>query len=653
MSNLRLKLPDARATSSSPKRLRLGQILINSGVIAQKDLLHGLALQRRVDVPLGEVLAAEGLLSRTEVLQALGRQFNAQAVDLIDDPADPRLQSRIPSALCLQFSAVPWLEVGDRLLVATARPDTFARLCAFMGEPGTRMLPVVADLSQIQMELGRLYGNELAYKAATRVPAANSCRSWEINPRRRTAWALGLFCVIFMLLCLAPAEVLTVAMLWAVLTLLMTTILKAGALYKTLSAPPPSPKPPTPTELAGFRLPRVSVLVPLLQEKEIAGALIARLTKLTYPKSLLQVVLVLEAGDTVTRDTIDRTELPDWISVIEVPEANLLKTKPRALNYALDFCRGSIIGVWDAEDAPEPDQIEQVVSRFQQAPDNVACPQGRLDYYNSRSNWMSRCFAIEYATWWRILLPGVARMGLVVPLGGTTLFFRRKILHRLCGWDAHNVTEDADLGLRLARYGYVTELLPTVTYEEANCRPWAWVRQRSRWLKGFLITWCVHMRSPRALLKDLGLIRFLGVQTLFLATFSQFALAPLLWSLWLSFFGLPHPVADTLGPQVMNGIVAIFIFSELLNLGSSAVAVSGPRHRHLLAYIPTMPFYFALGALAAFKALYEFVRSPFFWDKTAHGHTEGSVNLPMNSNHAPEVTKSHPLAEPLPASAAS
>jgi cellulose synthase/poly-beta-1,6-N-acetylglucosamine synthase-like glycosyltransferase len=361
------------------------------------------------------------------------------------------------------------------------------------------------------------------------------------------------------------------------------------------------------------------VLVPLLNENEIAGKLIQRLTRLTYPKSLLDVVLVLEAGDTVTRNTIARTQLPSWISVIEVPSANNLRTKPRALNYALDFCRGSIIGVWDAEDAPEADQIEKIVTRFQDAPENVACLQWVLDYYNARTNWISRCFAIEYATWWRMILPGVAQLGLVVPLGGTTLFFRRSILERLCGWDAHNVTEDADLGIRLARHGYVTELIPTVTFEEANCRAWPWVKQRSRWLKGFLITWLVHMRAPRALLRDLGLIRFLGVQTLLLATFAQFALAPLLWSFLLIPAGFNHPVATTLGVQVATGMAWFFLFSELINLTISLIAVSRREHRHLMAFVFTLPLYFPMAALSAYKALKELVVEPFYWDKTQHG----------------------------------
>ena len=326
----------------------------------------------------------------------------------------------------------------------------------------------------------------------------------------------------------------------------------------------------------------------------------------------------------MTRETIARTTLPSWFDVIEVPQANRLRTKPRALNYALDFCNGSIIGVWDAEDAPEVDQIDRIVQHFANAPRNVACVQGVLDYYNARTNWISRCFTIEYAAWWRVLLPGIARLGLIIPLGGTTLFFRRDVLEDLCGWDAHNVTEDADLGVRLARHGFKTDLLPTVTYEEANFRPWPWVKQRSRWLKGFLITWCVHMRKPAQLLKEVGLARFLGIQTLFLATFNQFICAPLLWSFCLTLFGFSHPVEITLGTTVLGWLFYFFVFAEVLNISIAIKAASRAEHRHLLPWVVTLPLYFILGTFAAYKALYEFVVSPFYWDKTQHGVTTQS-----------------------------
>lgn len=623
MNTLRLVRPDpvpapnlmAPAITYEP----IGRMLLARGKIAHTDLDHALKIQGHIDAPLGEIMVSEGLLSKRDVLGALAAQCHAQGADLDLDPPALKMAACLPAEVCLRYGVVPWKRDGLRILVATSSPADFAALCKQMKRRGLSLFPAIADDLQIQSHLSRLYGRELAEKALTRVPLAESCRGWAAQGDHRSVWAAVIAGTLLVALLLAPMWTLTIGILWAVLTLIMTSGMKAAAFVAQLTHKPAKRVNNFDLRSAKFRLPRVSVLVPLLKEKEIAGQLIARLSGLTYPKSLLNVVLVLEEGDDMTRETIARTELPEWMSVIEVPGAGSLTTKPRALNYALDFCRGSIIGVWDAEDWPEADQIERVVTRFNEAPKNVVCLQGILDYYNSRTNWLSRCFTIEYATWWRVILPGIAKLGLVLPLGGTTLFFRRDALETLGGWDAHNVTEDADLGVRLARHGYVTELLPTVTHEEATSRAWPWVRQRSRWLKGFMITYFVHMRNPVQLLRDLGLKRFIGLQTIFLATFSQFAAAPLLWSFWLTVTGITHPVEATLGVDALWIFAGIFIASEVLSLSMGIYAVSGRAHRHLIAYVPTMMFYFTLGALASYKALWEMVRNPFFWDKTQHG----------------------------------
>ena len=421
--------------------------------------------------------------------------------------------------------------------------------------------------------------------------------------------------VLLCIILLFPYWALSIVMLWAAATLTLTIGIKGVGFIAQIAHTPPAP----PSQTRGFRLPQVSVMVPLLHEQEIAGALIKRLEKLTYSKSLLEIVLVLEASDTITRATISRTQLPDWIRVIEVPVAKGLTTKLRALNYALDFCRGSIVGVWDAEDVHKPDQIEKVVTHFDQSPDNVVCLQGVLDFYNPSENWISRCFTIEYATWWRVVLPGIAKLGFVIPLGGTTLFFKRNALEQLGRWDAHNVTKDADLGVRLARHSYVTELIPTVTYEEENCRPWRWVRQRSRWLKGFIITYCVHMRDPKRLMRDLGFKRIMGLQMIFLATFSQFAFAPVLWSFWITIFGYTHPIQNVLDETAILALILLFFIAEILTIAMSMTAVCAPNRRHLMKWVLTMPLYFTLGTLASYKALYEMIVTPFYWDKTEHG----------------------------------
>jgi hypothetical protein len=253
---------------------------------------------------------------------------------------------------------------------------------------------------------------------------------------------------------------------------------------------------------------------------------------------------------------------------------------------------------------------------------------------------MSRCFTLEYASWFRVLLPGIEKLGFAIPLGGTTLFFRRAALEELGGWDAHNVTEDADLGVRLARHGYRAELIDTVTEEEANSRPWPWVKQRSRWIKGYAMTWAVHMRNPRRLWRDLGPRRFLGVQLLFGGSLLSVFLAPVLWSYWLLAFDLPHPLRGAL-PAGVGTLLAAFLFSAyLLNIVVMITGCRGARHRHLVPWSLTLDLYFPLATLAGLKALAEMVTRPFYWEKTHHGIDDAWADA------APAIAPAADLAPP-------
>jgi len=622
VSNQRLILFNPKSVKTTNTARLLGRQLIEEGHITTTDLVHALEQQSKMDAQLGDILVANGALSSQTLLETLAMQSNAQHVDLNNDPCHASLSNILSAQICLKHQVVAWLRMGNSVLVARSHPDKFDVLRAEMKEAPFTFLPVIADPRQIQSQITRLYGEQLAEQALVQVPDHDSCRNWgQANLLKSRKVALGAVAVLFTI-AIFPDVALSIAMLWAALTLLLTIIIKGSGFLVHITG---KSRPPAHTlKDVNARLPCVSVMIPLFHEPEIADALITRLENLTYPKPLLDIVLVLEAADEITRTALQRIQLPSWIKVVVVPDAKGLTTKPRAMNYALDFCRGTIIGVWDAEDTPEPDQIEKVAARFNEAAPNVVCLQGMLDYYNARQNWISRCFTIEYATWWRVVLPGMARLGFVIPLGGTTLFFRRKALEKLGRWDAHNVTEDADLGVRLARYGYVTELIPTVTYEEANCRPWRWVRQRSRWLKGFMITYCVHMRDPKSLMRNLGFKRFMGLQMIFLATFSQFAFAPVLWSFWVTIFGYTHPIQNVLGETAILALIVLFFIAEILTITMGMTAVCAPNRRHLMKWVLTMPLYFTLGTLASYKALYEMIVTPFYWDKTEHGVSKKS-----------------------------
>jgi cellulose synthase/poly-beta-1,6-N-acetylglucosamine synthase-like glycosyltransferase len=245
--------------------------------------------------------------------------------------------------------------------------------------------------------------------------------------------------------------------------------------------------------------------------------------------------------------------------------------------------------------------------------------QCNLDFYNTNSNWLSRCFTIEYSAWFRVIMHGMQRLGLPLPLGGTSVFMRRKALEKLGGWDAHNVTEDADLGMRLARFGYRCEMVDSTTWEEANNVPVGWMKQRSRWIKGFIITWLTQMRHPRALLRDLGLAGFIGLQVVLLGTATAFLLAPVFWAMWLGVFGYEWGFFSLMPAWFWQGAFIGLLAGKAIMLTIASLAIHQKRKYGLLPFLLTMPLYWPLGTIAAYKAVYEIFFAPFYWDKTTHG----------------------------------
>lgn len=585
--------------------------LVADQVLSPVDADRATSNTLRLGVPLADVLLRQCNLPADIVARHQAKAYDTQAIDPTRRPPDATLVDRLGSRTCLRLGVLPWRQVDGTTVILTSRPDQFAAMQPDLEQNFGKLRMAISTQAQVTQAIITLFGPTLAAEAETCVPQQDSCRSWNTGRLSRIAGLLAVFllgCAYFV-----PNGLIVALTLWAVGVLAITTLLKVSAASIGLRPPPPQPRP-----VAESDLPVITMLIPLYREKAIASHLLVRLAALRYPRALLDVCLVLEQDDATTRATLARTALPGWMRAITVPPGQI-RTKPRALNYALPFARGSIIGVWDAEDAPAPDQLHVVARYFAAAAPQVACLQGVLDYYNTRNNWLTRCFTIEYAAWFRVVLPGLARLGLVVPLGGTTLFFRRHILEELGAWDAHNVTEDADLGLRLARRGYTTELIPTVTMEEANGRAWPWVKQRSRWLKGYAITYCVHMSNPARLLRELGLWKFAGVQVLFLGTLSLFVLVPAFWSLWLVSLGVAHPFQDWLGPWGFRAIVIVFITAELLALLVNLVGLHKAGKLRLSGWALTLPVYFPLAALAAYRGLAELVTRPFYWDKTVHG----------------------------------
>ncbi len=636
MSNSQMRLVELDAPPDRTSGRRpLGRLLVERGLIKTSDVLATLGHQRFSDVQLGQLLRARDLISETDLLRTLADQFDVPFITPDDLPPDMSLLREIEPHVALRTQSMPWARVDGTTLIATSAPEAFEETLATLP---AQLLPasmIVVESATIERLICAQNTQELTSRAEQLVPADLSCRA--LPEQIKTLLALGL-----------PLFVLALFMQWVTLSGLYrglfsfavsmvcvgVAIKTAGALIHILSRRRPlKSQPPHPD-----KLPRVTLLIPLHDESDILNALLQRIGLISYPKALLDVILVIEANDAHTRTHLERAELPSWMRVLIVPPGRIM-TKPRALNYALPFCHGDVIGIYDAEDAPAPDQIMDVASAFASLPKEVACIQAILDFYNARANALSRFFAIEYATWFRLILPGVVQMGLAIPLGGTSVFFRREALEKLHGWDAHNVTEDADLGIRLARAGYRTHLVKSVTMEEANNQPWPWIKQRSRWLKGYLITYFTHMRNPLRLLFELGAWKFVGFQAFFLSSISQYMLAPMIWSCMFIYLGAPEWAYVVLPSSYLNTIALAFMFMWCASTSVYVVAVSGKEHRHLVPWTLCMSAYMALGTLAIYKGAWELITRPFYWEKTAHGHSAEFLAHPTSEEPASSLSR--------------
>ncbi len=370
--------------------------------------------------------------------------------------------------------------------------------------------------------------------------------------------------------------------------------------------------------LSEEELPVYSVLVPVFRETAVLPQLLWGLSRLNYPVEKLDIKIIVEEFDTGLRRALQKYSLPPHIEIIVVPQGQP-QTKPRALNYALQFCRGSLLTIYDAEDVPEPNQLRGVAREFLNADERLACLQAQLTSYNPNENWLTRQFTVEYATLFGLILPALATRNLPLALGGTSNHFRIHILTRIGGWDPHNVTEDADLGFRLARLGFRTGVVDSLTYEEASTQFANWMKQRARWLKGFMQTWLVHMRNPVKTGRELGPTGFWTLQALtagivLSALFHPFLMALTLWFLIID----PQQVSlPTMVLASLNLEVFVLGYGVAMLAGKKALRLRGLSGWWFT--IATMPIYWLLISIAAWFALWQFIFAPFNWNKTEHG----------------------------------
>ncbi len=381
-------------------------------------------------------------------------------------------------------------------------------------------------------------------------------------------------------------------------------------------------------EIVEDDLPVYTILLPVYKEDKLIKKLIWNLQAIDYPRERLDIKLLIEEDDDKTLNAVRSLDFPAIFEVVVVPFL-MPKTKPKACNYGLHFARGKYLTIYDAEDIPDTDQLKKVVSMFGKLPSNYICIQSALNYYNRNENFLTRMFTLEYSYWFDYMLPGLDTLDIPIPLGGTSNHFKLANLVELGAWDPFNVTEDADLGVRAYAKGYKIAVINSTTYEEANNEPFNWIRQRSRWIKGYMQTYLVHMRDPVALWKKLGWRGFLGFSFFIGATPLTFLVYPFLLAIFFSYLIFDLSSIRTLFPDwVLFMSIFNLMVGNILMIYINMMAVFKRRFYELILFSIANPIYWLMHSAAAFKGLYQLIVNPFYWEKTDHGLSK--VNSPTN-----------------------
>ncbi|MBI4034857.1 MAG: glycosyltransferase, partial [Candidatus Chisholmbacteria bacterium] len=368
-------------------------------------------------------------------------------------------------------------------------------------------------------------------------------------------------------------------------------------------------------------LPFYSILCPLYREPHVVGQFLQAIAHLDWPKSRLDVMLLLEQDDTETIEKVQKLDIPSYVRVLVVPDS-APKTKPKACNWGLAHAKGEYVVIYDAEDIPDPKQLKTAYLAFAKAPAKTVCLQAKLNFYNPHHNLLTRLFTAEYSLWFDVVLTGLQSIETSIPLGGTSNHFKAEILKKLHGWDAFNVTEDCDLGARLFTAGYKTAVIDSVTLEEANSKFINWLRQRSRWIKGYIQTYLVHMRNP---------IRFtakhrehsLFFQLVVGGKIAFMFINPFLWLATISYFtlyALVGPTIESLYPTIVFYMaVTSLVFGNFLFIYYYMIGAARHGHWDIIKYVYLVPFYWLMVSTGAVIALVQLIVKPHYWEKTHHG----------------------------------
>jgi cellulose synthase/poly-beta-1,6-N-acetylglucosamine synthase-like glycosyltransferase len=598
----------------------LGDVLISQGAVSAAQVDAALRDQELTGGRLGEQLLHAGLLDESQLLRALSELHGIVAVDLGAIEPETEALEQIPEPLQRELRIVPLLVRGSVLWIATSdvlNPDARARIQAHTTLEPRELLARASAIDLLQQRINRdAYSRTSTSLLRETAPDDSGDRVFT-----RAQYVFFAVVAVVVIACAIVRPVLTVTVIVGMLGLfhLAVSLYKLRLVLGSLGVHAGIDV--TEEEVAAIddaTLPIYTILVPLFREAAVVPQLVRGVHSLDYPRHKLDVRLLCEEEDDETIDAIRSLDLPPHFHLVIVP-TSLPQTKPKACNYGLLQATGEITVIYDAEDRAAPDQLKRAIAAFRKSPDTVACIQAKLNYFNSEQNLLTRWFTTEYSMWFDLMLPGLDSANAPIPLGGTSNHFKTAELLKLGAWDPYNVTEDADLGIRLHKAGLSTAVIDSTTYEEANSDLPNWIRQRSRWIKGYLQTYLVHMRNPVRLWRQMGPKGFLSFQLVIGGTLT-FLINPIFWGLTTLFTLTQWDVIRQLFPGfVFYAAIAQLVIGNFVFIYAN---IAGTIHRgyfRLVRHALFSPIYWGFMSIAAWKGFWQLITNPFYWEKTEHG----------------------------------
>jgi len=618
---------------------RIGERLLHAAHITHEQLVQALYEHNRVGVRLGQALLNLGFVSEHDLTVTLADQAGLPYVDAHAVPFDPAVARLMPEEQARARGALPLYERGGKVVVAYKDAPGAGDLDAVKAFVGRPLQPALMAASALDETFNGLYRHEHLERSTTQLltrSPGDSAR-WVLS-RGQTIFFVFLLVVVVAGLALRPVATLTVLAALATAFYVAFSVYKLYLIYRALDRPSGLRVDPADVaDLDDRPLPIYTILVPVYHEADVLPILVDAIAKLDYPKSKLDVKILLEEDDVETIDAARAGNLPSHFRLLIVPQGQP-KGKPKACNYGLIQAQGEYVVIYDAEDIPEPDQLKKALIAFERSDERVACVQAKLNFFNNTQNLLTRWFTAEYSMWFDLFLPGLAASNAPIPLGGTSNHFNVARLRELGAWDPYNVTEDADLGIRMYKAGWKTAIVDSTTYEEANSRTYNWIRQRSRWIKGYVQTYLVHMRHPLTLWRALGPRAFMSFQLTVGGTPFVLLVNPLLWLLTALWFLTHWGVIQQIFPAPVFYLGALALFFG--NFTFAYLNMTGCLQRGaygLVRYALLSPLYWILMSVAAWKGFLQLFYAASYWEKTTHGLYRGAAGAGVDMAALPIV----------------